>query len=73
MQVISKSITKIKLKDFQMLSEVLGIGENVFDRILKKFTSATDQVFHLIEQSFLSESYKETYKMIWIDRLKRLE
>jgi len=56
-----------------MLSEVLGIGENVFDRILKKFTSATDQVFHLIEQSFLSESYKETYKMIWIDRLKRLE
>jgi serine/threonine-protein kinase HipA len=65
--------SKIKLKDFQMLSEVLGIGENVFDRILKKFTSATDQVFHLIEQSFLSESYKETYKMIWINRLKRLE
>ncbi|AOM76886.1 toxin HipA [Pedobacter steynii] len=65
--------SKIKLKDFQMLSGVLGIREKVFDRILKKFNSATDKVFHLIDHSFLSESYKETYKMIWENRLKRLE
>lgn len=64
--------SKIKLNDFHMLAEVLGINEKVVDRILNKFISATNGVFNLIDRSFLSGPYKETYKSIWLERLQRI-
>lgn len=54
------------------LSEYPYTSRILVGRILKKFISATNEVFNLIDRSFLSEPYKETYKSIWLERLKRI-
>jgi len=43
-----------------------------FGRILNKFTGGTEKVFKLIDQSFLTPEYKEQYKKIWKEKLKKL-
>lgn len=62
----------IKRDDFQKLSEVLGIREIVFERIMQKYTGSTEKVKDLIDRSFLSDPYKEEYKRIWQQKLTKL-
>lgn len=71
--LLSGRKSKIKLKDFENLAETLGLSEKVFKRVISKYTEAQSEVYALIDQSFLSEQYKENYKKIWLERSLRLE
>ncbi|MBB5624062.1 serine/threonine-protein kinase HipA [Pedobacter cryoconitis] len=63
----------IKRRDFEQLANVLGISSVVFQRMLKKYTSNTKNIFELIDYSFLSEVYKKDYKRIWLERTEKLK
>jgi serine/threonine-protein kinase HipA len=56
---------KIKLPDFKMLAENLGIQESLYQNSFKLFSSRNEQVNELISQSFLSQELKANYKQIW--------
>jgi serine/threonine-protein kinase HipA len=62
----------IKRKDFENLANSLGIGPKVFERILKRFLNPHPSFFDIIERSFLTDEYKESYIRIWTERSKRL-
>ena len=71
--LLSGCKVNIKLKDFENLAVVLGLSGKVFERVIDKFTKRSDQVFKMIDSSFLSLAYKERYKMIWTERISRLK
>lgn len=70
--LLSGKKKNLKLKDFENLAGALGLGMKVFTRIIKKFSSNRENVFDLIDRSFLSEEYKEQYKKMWLERVERL-
>lgn len=59
---------KIKLSDFIKLAENLLINEKVYSVIFKKFNRRNNEVFKLIQQSFLSSEMKKEYKRIWKEK-----
>ncbi|MCX2450512.1 HipA domain-containing protein [Pedobacter sp. PLR] len=59
-------------KDFEMLANVLKIAAPLTKRIINKYSNSTDQVFQMIDQSFVSEAYKAQYKSLWTEKLKKL-
>lgn len=61
---------KIKLADFKIPGETLGIKEKVYQNSFKLFNSRNEQVGELIGQSFLSKELKENYKKIWAGKQK---
>jgi serine/threonine-protein kinase HipA len=71
--LLSGRKSKIKRKDFENLAKTLGLSDKVFQRVISKYIGAPNKVYALIEQSFLSEQYKENYKKIWLERSLRLE
>jgi serine/threonine-protein kinase HipA len=71
--LLSGRKSKIKRKDFENLAKTLGLSDKVFQRVISKYIGAPNKVYALIEQSFLSEHYKENYKKIWLERSLRLE
>jgi serine/threonine-protein kinase HipA len=71
--LLSGRRVNIKLKDFENLARALGLSDKVFKRVIDKFAIHSDQVFDMIDSSFLSLAYKERYKMIWIERTGRLK
>lgn len=64
--------SNINRKHFKNLAQALNISETVFERVIKVFTGKDQQVFELIEASFLTEEMKAGYKTIWNERKKRL-
>lgn len=56
---------KIKLADFKVLAESLGIKEKVYHYSFKLFSSRNKEVLTLIGHSFLSKEMKKGYKEIW--------
>ncbi|WP_316746452.1 HipA domain-containing protein [Pedobacter gandavensis] len=59
-------------KDFEILAEVLKIAAPVVKRIFKKYSRNKEQVFQMIDQSYISEDYKARYKTLWAEKVKRL-
>lgn len=60
-------------KDFDMLASVLKISDKIVKRIIDKFIENTDEVFKLIDMSFMTNEYKTLYKSIWTEKLNRLK
>lgn len=56
---------KIKRSDFDQFALSLGITEIVRDNVYKDFSKQMDKVNMWIEDSFLTEEYKEKYKKIF--------
>lgn len=56
---------KIKRSDFDQFALSLGITETVRDNVYKDFSKQMDKVNMWIEDSFLTEEYKEKYKKIF--------
>lgn len=71
--LLSGRKSKIKLKDFENLAKSLGLSDKVFQRVIGKFTRAHDNVFEMIDRSFLTDEFKDTYKHIWLERTARLK
>jgi serine/threonine-protein kinase HipA len=65
--------SKIRWKDFEMLSNVLGLNEKVLANTKEKFFKKNKLVFALIEQSFLPDEQKDRYKEIWLQKQNALE
>lgn len=63
---------KITKRDFEAVANTLKIPEIMLQRLIKKYVDQTEKVFHLIEQSYLSSEFKERYKTIWMEKLRRL-
>lgn len=64
---------KIGRRDFVAIVNTLKIPEATIKRVLNKFASQNAKVFELIDQSYMSEEFKEEYKLIWSSKLSRLE
>ena len=58
--------------DFMELARRFGISEKFSESILNGFTVKQDQVFSLIERSFMSLAAKEDYKTRFKDRLRTI-
>ena len=58
----------IKLSDFKVLAEKLGIHEKVYLNSFKFFSSKNKQVMDLINRSFLDKKMKQGYKEIWMKK-----
>lgn len=56
---------KIKLADFKVLANNLGIKEKVYYNSFKLFSSKNEEVSELIDCSFLDAKMKKNYKQIW--------
>lgn len=63
---------KIRLSDFILLAERLGIPVATRDGIFHQFTLLNRQVEEWINASFLSDMHKENYRLIWTRRQKIL-
>lgn len=64
---------KIARKDFVAAAGVLKLPESTLKRILDKFASQNEKVYQLIDQSFMSEEFKQEYKLIWEGKVARLK
>lgn len=65
-------MTNIGRKDFEILAHVLKIAATTSKRIINKYLKNTDQVFKMIDQSYVSDTYKVKYKNLWVEKLKKL-
>ena len=64
---------KITRRDFIAAANTLKIPEATVKRVFNKFASHNAKVFKLIDQSYMSEEYKEEYKCIWSSKLSCLD
>jgi len=63
-----------RIKDqFIALGEKASIGEKIIARVVKNLTSNQDQVFDLIQNSFLSDKLKRNYQQAYLTRLKKFQ
>ena len=60
---------KIKKVDFVTSMQASGLEEKVINNIFAKFTKAKDKWFEFIDQSFLPDEMKESFKAIIAERL----
>ncbi len=63
---------KIKRSDFDQFAASLGLSEIVRDNIYKDFLKQYNKVQDLIDRSFLTDAYKDTYVEIFDQKLKQL-
>ncbi|MFI5137173.1 MAG: HipA domain-containing protein [Sphingobacteriales bacterium] len=61
---------KIKLGDFELFGNSLQIPERAMQNSIKKFASMNNEVYALIDASFLGDNEKEGYRRIWEDKQK---
>ena len=59
---------KIKLTDFKILADSLRINEKAYYNSFKLFSHKNEEVFDLIDRSFLSKKMKQGYKEIWKEK-----
>lgn len=60
------------MKQFTSLAEIAGINSKVFDGIVSRMLSGSEQVEQLIFASFLDETTKKNYLQAYQGRLKQL-
>ncbi len=63
---------KIKRSDFDQFAASLGLSEIVRDNIYKDFLKQYNKVQDLIDRSFLTDAYKDTYVEIFDQKLEQL-
>lgn len=63
---------KLARKDFEIVAKTLKIPFITVERILAKYTKKTEKVFKMIDQSYLSDDFKQDYKAIWKEKVTRL-
>ena len=63
---------KIKKADFVVSMQASGLEEKVIKNIIAKFAKAKDKWFEFINQSFLPDEMKETFKAIIAEKLSLL-
>jgi serine/threonine-protein kinase HipA len=63
---------KIKKTDFVASMQFSGLEDKIIDNIFKKFTKAKDKWFEFIDQSFLPDGMKESFKTIIAEKLRLL-
>lgn len=64
---------KIKRADFDQLALSLEITAIVRNNIYTDFTNQIAKVYDFIDHSFLTEEYKENYKLIVLNKMKQIE
>ncbi|MET3125745.1 serine/threonine-protein kinase HipA [Arcicella rosea] len=64
---------RLKREDFDVLAKKLSINEKVKDNIYKKFSNKIQAMKVLVDESFLGEEMKETYKTLIQTRGERLD
>jgi serine/threonine-protein kinase HipA len=63
---------KLKWENFEKLGINLGLNEKQIKSIAKQFQKNKPVAFQLINNSFLSEEYKEKYKTLLEERYRSL-
>ena len=63
---------KVKRSDFDQFAVSLGIAELVRDNIYKDFSQQANKISDWIDQSFLSDEYKEGYAKLVNNKLKQI-
>lgn len=63
---------KIKRKDFETAMETSGINSKAAQNILDKFESVDKDWFNLIDKSFLSDTMKQEYKNLIINKINNI-
>ncbi len=63
---------KLSSLDFEKFALELGLSSKIFANILKNFKKKEKKAFELIDQSFLSDSFKKDYREIFEKGLGRL-
>jgi serine/threonine-protein kinase HipA len=64
--------SKITGKDFDAVAKSLKIPEVTVNKLLNKYMEGKEKVFHLIDQSYLNQEFKDNYKKIWMDKINVL-
>ena len=64
---------KIKKADFVTSMQASGLEEKVINNIFAKFAKAKDRWFEFIDQSFLTDDMKQTFKVIIAEKLNILK
>ena len=65
--------SNFKLLDFLVAAEKMGIDERTFHLMLEKFHKSLPKVISTIDNSFLTDSFKQEYKDLIYSRLQRLK
>ena len=60
------------MQQFTLLAEIARINSKVFDEIVSRMLSGSEQVEQLIFASFLDETTKQNYLQAYQARLKQL-
>ena len=63
---------KVKRSDFDQFALSLGITELVRDNIYKDFSQQANRISDWIDQSFLSDEYKEGYAQVISNKIKQI-
>jgi serine/threonine-protein kinase HipA len=63
---------KVKRFDFNQFALSLGVAEIVRDNIYKDFSKQIDKVQDWIDQSFLTDEYKEGYAQVVANKIKQI-
>lgn len=63
---------KVKRSDFDQFAKSLGLMEVVRDNIYKDFSKQIDKVQDWIDQSFLTDEYKEGYAQVVANKIEQL-
>lgn len=64
---------KIKKADFVTSMQASGLEEKVINNIFAKFAKVKDRWFEFIDQSFLPDAMKQTFKVIIAEKLNILK
>ncbi len=64
---------KIKRKDFSIAMKTSGMNDKSIENVFKKFEKLQNIWHQFIEESFLSEEFKESYHKMIIDKFKHID
>ena len=56
--------------DFIKFAQIVGIDDNMTNKIIEEFISYEKKTLELLDNSFLSDAAKNNYKKLYLDRLK---
>ena len=63
---------KIKKTDFVASMQFSGLEDKIIENIFRRFAKAKDKWFEFIDQSFLPDAMKESFKTIIAEKLRLL-
>ncbi len=64
--------SKFKYQDFLVAFETSGLNKKVLDRTLENFKYCRFEFEKMVQKSFLSDDFKSKYKLLTVERYKRL-